>query len=120
MNFAGNFYFKRSYFWLIYIRRHLRCFTTLFSGLLSLWELETFSFSIYILFGRNWWSRKDLNLFYEVFYKVFYEDFLPHPFPRGASSISLSLIVVTHLAGLALFGLGVDTSFLYFPPRSTS
>ena len=91
-------------------------YNLVFGLLLSLRGLETCNFSVHISFGRIWWSCKDLNLFYEVFY----DDFLPHPFPRGVSYISLSLIVATRLAGLALSNLGVDISFLYLPPRSTS
>ena len=52
-------------------------FRTLFNLLVT----GNFSFSIYTFFWRNWWSCKDLGLFYVVLYKALYEDFLQRPFP---------------------------------------
>ena len=58
--------FKRSYFWLIYIRRCSQCLKSFlfthyyFFDSVGLLGLVTFSFSIYIFFGRNWWSQWDL------------------------------------------------------------
>ena len=86
MNFVGNFYFKHSYFWLVYIRRCSRCLKFYLLMLLSLWELETVgncSFSIYIFFGRNWWSCKDLGFCLVLIQTVF--------FLRGLLAMTLPL-----------------------------
>ena len=44
MDFVGNFSFKRSYFWLIYIRRHLQSLESLFFDSVGLLGLVTLAF----------------------------------------------------------------------------